>query len=121
MAVTMILITFSFLFCWGPDILQSALQFFYWDIDIIEKLFGKFYDKKSAHYLGDLVSYLLYYMSTLNVIFDPLIFFFRMKIVRESAAAMFKQTKISVMTPSSEMSVVTEVSSQCDYFGKNKI
>jgi hypothetical protein len=90
MAITMILITTSFLICWGPDILLSALQCFFWDYDIIQKLVEKFYQKDTAELLDILVNSFSYRMSIVNALFDPLIFFFRMRIVRESAAAMFK-------------------------------
>jgi hypothetical protein len=95
MAITMILITFSFLICWGPDILQTALQYFYWDFTLPIKMFEKFYDEESAYFLGHLFSSLLFKVTILNSLFDPLIFLFRMKTVRESAVSMFKSSESS--------------------------
>jgi hypothetical protein len=107
----MILITFSFLICWGPNILQSVLTNLYKDFHITNKLFENFYDGESTEILGALVSNVLYFVSILNSLGDPLIFFFRMRIVRESAFAMFKLIKSTGMTSSTQLSVATEVSS----------
>jgi hypothetical protein len=91
MAITIILFLCSFLICWGPDILQGGLDCFYWDVEINNKFFEKFYDEESANTASALLYELFYEMTILNVLFDPLIFFFRMKTVRESAFALFKR------------------------------
>jgi hypothetical protein len=112
MAVTMILITSSFLICWGPDIAQSIIQTWYWNFNVLSEFFETIFEGENSWYWGNIVSRILHHITILNSLCDPLIFFFRMKIIRESAFAIFKRAPNMATNSSTQMSsisVTTEV------------
>lgn len=107
MAVTMILIAISMMVFWGPEVLQSIVKTFYPDGSIDVRFLESIFVTESGRNWAHILVYLIHHMTILNSLCDPLIIFYRMKTVRESASAMFKTTNDSFdMSESDEWSVV---------------
>lgn len=77
-------------------------------MNVVLKFVAKYFDRQTGFYVGVIISKLMYFMTILNSLFDPLIFFFRMKIIRESAYALFKPKTITATINSAQMSNSSE-------------
>lgn len=82
-AKTMMLIIGSFLICWLPYTIRLSMELISDEKNVIEHtlfdLFGK-----DGKFVGKILRTATHHITLLNAFFDPLIYFFRMKEIREA-------------------------------------
>lgn len=107
-AKTMLMIIGSFVICWLPYTIRIFVEFVTNENHFLQ---DKLYDIYGEHgkYYGKLVRSLVYHLTLLNSVFDPLIYFFRMREIRHAVKVLFCGRE-NLSSPSMKLSSSTKTS-----------
>lgn len=87
LARTMMMIIGSFLVCWLPYTIRIFLEFVTNQDHLFEDKFYALYGN-TGRYAGKVLRSVTYHFTILNTLFDPFIYYFRMKDLQESVSSM---------------------------------